>query len=91
VQQEAERQLKTGGLDLKILNNYILQQKKRIPELDGLRMADSAGYLICGDRVVREARVPFGDREVFIVICGGYYRCQRTEITQIEEFDYGPH
>ena len=70
VQQEAERQLKTGGLDLKILNHYILQQKKRIPELDGLRMADSAGYLICGDRVVREARVPFGDREVFIVSQG---------------------
>ena len=67
VKQEAERQLKTSGLDLKALNDYILEQKKRIPELDGLRVADSTGHLICGDRVVPEARVPFGDREVFIV------------------------
>jgi len=65
VNQEAERQLRNGGLDLKSLNNYILEQKKRIPELDGLRVADSAGYLICGDRVVPEDRVTFADREVF--------------------------
>jgi len=67
VKREAERQLKNGGLDLKAMNYYIMEQKDRIPEIDGLRVADSAGNLICGDRVVPEARVTFADREVFIV------------------------
>ena len=67
VKREAERQLGTGNLDLKVLNNYILEQKKRIPELDGLMVADSTGFLICGDGVVPEARVTFSDREVFII------------------------
>ena len=67
VKGEAERQLKNGSLDFKALNRYILEQKDRISELDGLRVANSAGYLVCGDRVVPEARVPFADREVFVV------------------------
>jgi len=67
VQQEAEQQLKAGGLDLKILNDHILKQKLRIPELDGLRVADSTGYLICGDRVVLRDRVTIADREIFII------------------------
>jgi PAS domain S-box-containing protein len=67
VKREAERQLKIGGLDLKAMNHYILEQKERIPEIDGLRVTDSAGNLICGDRVVPEARETFADREVFIV------------------------
>jgi two-component system, cell cycle sensor histidine kinase and response regulator CckA len=67
VKEEAERQLRAGGLDLKILDDYILKQQKRIPELDGLRVADSAGYLICGDRVVLEDRVTFTGSEVFSI------------------------
>jgi two-component system, cell cycle sensor histidine kinase and response regulator CckA len=64
--QEAERQLKTGAIDLPALNAYLLEQKKRIPELDGLRVTNAAGDLICGDRVVPGLRVTFADRKVFI-------------------------
>jgi two-component system, cell cycle sensor histidine kinase and response regulator CckA len=65
--KEAERQLRTGAIDLPALNAYLLEQKKRIPELDGLRVTDAAGDLICGDRVVPGSRVTFADRKVFIV------------------------
>jgi two-component system, cell cycle sensor histidine kinase and response regulator CckA len=65
--KEAERQLKSGRLDLASLNQYILEQKKRIPELDGLRVTNAAGDLICGNQVDPGSRVTFADRQVFQV------------------------
>ena len=65
--KEAERQLKNGGIEPASLDDYLLEQKKRIPELDGLRMTNAAGELICGDRVVPDARVTIADRPVFQV------------------------
>lgn len=67
VRKEAERQLKAGGIDCKLLNAYVLEQKGRLPELDGMRVTNAKGDLICGDRVVPEKRVTFADREVFQV------------------------
>ncbi|BCS54629.1 hybrid sensor histidine kinase/response regulator [Geobacter sp. SVR] len=66
VKREAERQLKNGGIDIAFLNAFILEHKARIPELDGLRVTNAQGDIICGDRVEPGKPVNFSDREVFI-------------------------
>ena len=66
VQKETEKQLKSGGIDSHYLNEYILEQKKQIPELDGLRVTNDLGEILYGDRIVPGTRISFADREVFI-------------------------
>jgi len=66
VAQEAERQLRRGGIDGRSLNGYILRQQKRIPELDGLRVVNARGEIVYGDRVPLGAPVNIADREWFV-------------------------
>ncbi len=66
VKREAEQQLAGGGIDARSLNAFALEQKERIPELDGLRVTNARGDIIYGDRVDPERPVNFADRQVFI-------------------------
>jgi PAS domain S-box-containing protein len=48
------------------LNEYINKQKEYIPELDGLRVTNDKGDIICGDRVSTEPQINLSDRKIFI-------------------------
>jgi len=67
VAQEMERQLRQGSIDSRTLNSYIQRQQDRIPELDGLRIANARGEVAYGDRVPpASAPVNIADLEFFI-------------------------
>lgn len=66
VKTEAQRQIKSGGLDPVSINAYLQAQRRNIPELQGLRIIDARGYVRYGDRVVPEAQVSLSDRQHFI-------------------------
>ncbi|MGD0586418.1 MAG: cache domain-containing protein, partial [Oryzomonas sp.] len=66
VAQEMERQIRQGGVDGRAMHGYILQQQERIPELDGLRVANARGETVHGDRVVPGTPISIADREWFI-------------------------
>jgi|GEM_PF-703888 len=64
--QEMERQLAQGRVDGPSLHRYILRQQKRLPELDGLRIANARGEIAYGDRVDPGAPISIADRNWFI-------------------------
>ena len=66
VKREAEKQLRNGSLERNSLNEYIRYCKGLIPELDGLRIANSNGEVVYGDKVVPGSRVSIADRDYFI-------------------------
>ena len=66
VKKEMERQLRNGRVDNRSVNEYILDQKNNISELDGLRVSNSQGELVYGDKVDPAAHVSFADRDVFV-------------------------
>ncbi|GFE62903.1 hybrid sensor histidine kinase/response regulator [Geobacter sp. AOG2] len=68
VSQEAERQLRQGGIDGRSLNAYILRHKERLFELDGLRVANARGEIVYGDGVIPELRRSMATRDYFIYL-----------------------
>jgi PAS domain S-box-containing protein len=71
VKKEMERQLRTGRIERATLQEYILQHKARLPELDGLRVADARGYIVYGDGVTPDSRAYIGDRDYFVELKNG--------------------
>jgi two-component system, cell cycle sensor histidine kinase and response regulator CckA len=66
VEREMVRQIKNGGIDSQSLNHYILEQQQRIPELDGMRIANVRGDVAYGDRVIPGSLVNIADRDFFV-------------------------
>lgn len=66
VKREIERNIKNGSIDSLALNEYAIEQRKRIHEIDGLRIANARGELKYGDRVVIGSNTNVTDREYFI-------------------------
>lgn len=63
---ELEQQLAAGGIDEASINGYMARQTKRLPELEGLRIADANGLVILGTGVDRKEAVSWADRDYFI-------------------------
>jgi two-component system, cell cycle sensor histidine kinase and response regulator CckA len=66
IKKELELQALSGRLDRKTVQEYIAQHKARLPEVDGLRVADARGDIIYGDGVLPGSRVNIADRDYFI-------------------------
>ncbi len=66
VVDETEHQLAVGRIDSRTLNAYIVKQRLRIPEIDGLRMTDAWGDVVYGTDVPLTPRVNISDRDYFI-------------------------
>lgn len=62
---ETERQLASGGINKKNLNDYIHQQFKQLPEIEGLRITDAEGNLRYGTDIPADTLVNINDREYF--------------------------
>jgi PAS domain S-box-containing protein len=63
---EIEKQIAGGGIDHRELNAFLYRQSKRLPELDGLRMADAKGKIVYGKGVVDNDLKSIADRDYFI-------------------------
>ena len=61
-----ERQVAAGGIDEKEICSFIAQSLTIIPALDGLRVANTQGDIICGTGVVPDVLVNNADRDFFI-------------------------
>ena len=64
-QRDIERQIGNGSIDGKSLNQHILDQQEKIPELDGMRIVNARGEIAYGDRVSAGPRVSIADRDFF--------------------------
>jgi PAS domain S-box-containing protein len=62
---EIEKQITAGGINRLELNSFMARQKSRLPELDGLRMADARGEIAFGTDMARGAQKFVTDREYF--------------------------
>ena len=65
-QRDIERQIGNGSIDGQSLNQYILDQQEKIPEIDGMRIVNARGEIAYGDRVVPGPRVCIADRDFFL-------------------------
>ena len=65
VVDEAERQLAAGGIDAVAITGAIARQTARVPELDGIRLANADGEILYGSDVDPAAAVNVTDREYF--------------------------
>lgn len=63
---EIHRQIAHGGMSASDVNSFMARQKSRIPELDGLRMADARGDIRYGSSIVDANRKNIADRDYFI-------------------------
>src|SRR5512139_1273744 len=45
---EVEKRIAHHGIDRRELNRFLVRQSERLPELDGLRMANSRGEIVFG-------------------------------------------
>jgi hypothetical protein len=63
---EIEKQLAEGGIDRRELNAFLDRQSARLPELDGLRMANAQGDIIYGKGVTGGHLKNIADRDYFI-------------------------
>jgi PAS domain S-box-containing protein len=101
VKREAEQQLKSGRFDTRQLHEFIMELKGHIPELDGLRMTNDRGDVICGDKVAPGVRVNIADRPLFLrlkndpaagVVIGApvYGRISQKWVVQIAHRITGP-
>jgi signal transduction histidine kinase len=66
VADEIEKQVAGGGSNRKDLDLFIARQYARLPELDGLRMANAQGDITCGTGLEQGVRANIADREYFI-------------------------
>ena len=63
---EIEKQLAAGGIDRRELNAFLDRQSARLPELDGLRMANAQGDITYGKGVTGGDLKNIADRDYFI-------------------------
>ena len=63
VADEAEKQIKGGGIQKPVINAYIVRQLERVPELDSLRMTNANGDILYGPGVVPGINI--ADRDYF--------------------------
>jgi PAS domain S-box-containing protein len=63
--EEIDKQIAGGGINALALNSFMSRQQSRLPELDGLRMADARGEVAYGTDMVRGAQKSVADREYF--------------------------
>ncbi|MBF0558968.1 MAG: hypothetical protein HQL08_09320 [Nitrospirae bacterium] len=66
ISDEIEKQVAGGGIKGQKLNRFIVRQHARLPELDGLRMADAQGNIIYGTGVTPGLKANIADREYFV-------------------------
>ncbi|MDR3580108.1 MAG: histidine kinase [Oryzomonas sp.] len=62
---EAEKQTAEGGINSDRLNLFIARQLERVPELNGLRMANEKGFTVLGTGVKPGAAADNSDRDYF--------------------------
>jgi signal transduction histidine kinase len=62
---ETQRQLVDGGRNSAALNVYMVRHRTATPELDGLWVSDSEGWIHEGTRVTADAPIDIRDREYF--------------------------
>ncbi len=63
---EIEKQIAAGSIDRRELNGLLNRQSARLPELDGLRMANAQGEIAYGKDVAGGKLKNIADREYFI-------------------------
>lgn len=66
ISDEVEKQVAAGGIKKHELDRSIARQHARLPELDGLRMSDAQGNIICGTGVTAGLKANIADREYFV-------------------------
>ena len=64
--QEVERQLAAGGIDYKQLGGYMAATQSHLPDLEGLRVANTDGKVFYGPETAPEHPVSIIDRDYFI-------------------------
>jgi len=62
---EIEKQIAGGGISKTELNAFLARHSARLPELDGLRMADAQGAIEYGNGVAAGAPTSVADRDYF--------------------------
>jgi PAS domain S-box-containing protein len=65
VSDEAERQLATGAIQKQSLNNYIIREHSRLPELIALRATDASGDAIYGPTATPVKTTSLAHRDYF--------------------------
>lgn len=65
---EYERNRANGEINPEILNSFLDKQKSQIPELDAMRIADSAGYIRYGTGVTQNNPSNIYEREYFQIL-----------------------
>jgi PAS domain S-box-containing protein len=63
---ELEEQLTAGRLNAAITNTLIARTQSRLPELEGIRIADASGLVFLGTGVNKQDAVSWADRDYFI-------------------------
>jgi PAS domain S-box-containing protein len=63
---QIEKQIARGGIDAPVLNDFLNRQSARLPEIYGLRMADSRGTIAYGKGVAEGHMTNIADREYFV-------------------------
>ncbi len=63
---EIEKKIAGGGIDRREMNRFLVRQSARLPELDGLRMANAQGEIAYGRGVAGGDLKSVADRDYFI-------------------------
>ncbi|AXS80464.1 ATP-binding protein [Dechloromonas sp. HYN0024] len=66
VVDEIEEQLVSGQLNEGLTSAVIARSRERLPEMEGLRIADASGQVILGTGVNKQEAVSWADRDYFI-------------------------
>lgn len=65
IADEFERQLAAGKIDRPSIDRFLENYQQRLPEVEGIRVADAEGRVAFGKGVDPEARVSWADRDYF--------------------------
>jgi signal transduction histidine kinase/DNA-binding response OmpR family regulator len=63
-----QQQLASGRTDDAFMNAYLERERRRLPELEGLRVSDAAGLNILGNQIRRADRVSLADRDYYLAL-----------------------
>jgi len=63
---ELEQQLVAGRINEASISAWIARNQKRLPELEGLRIADASGLVVLGTGVDKKDGISWADRDYFI-------------------------
>ncbi|GFO61300.1 hypothetical protein GMST_36250 [Geomonas silvestris] len=65
VKKEMEQQARSGGVNPDRIHNYLADYKTRLPEVDGLRVADAQGFILYADHSSTLPRINLSHRDYF--------------------------